>query len=254
MFLLLLMRRMDPEPEEDDFEFPGEAKPDYMSSKGVDIAKESKLATEDAAKAQEKKEKYHEKKLMACFMLYLFLNFSLRGILSILETFGAEEFQRILSPRKTPSLDIIRDSGRFFVGMGCVGVGVLLLLPRIAKRFTPYNCLLFGIGCMIVGTSLFTSIVFQPKLVLFTIAVLLIWSFGSPITQTLTISTYSQMMGSKPQGSAMGWLTTAGSLGRILFPLIGGASFTAIGYINFFASLISLMAVIGFRLLFGLEN
>jgi hypothetical protein len=40
------------------------------------------------------------------------------------------------------------------------------------------------------------------------------------------------MMGRKPQGKAMGMLTTAGSLGRIVFPLIAGANYEIASVLN----------------------
>ena len=58
------------------------------------------------------------------------------------------------------------------------------------------------------------------------------------------------MMGSKPQGSAMGWLTTAGGLGRIMFPLIAGSSIVVASYVNFVTAFVSAIAVIACRFLF----
>src|SRR5690348_14327901 len=52
----------------------------------------------------------------------------------------------------------------------------------------------------------------------------LIWSIGSPVTQVLTISPYSHLIGSRPQGLIMGWLTTSGDAGRNLLPLEASAS------------------------------
>lgn len=297
LFLLMFMRAVDPQQEEEPISVHNETKIEYAGLEkrkstqitpspsvesfsgtanyseddstneysGQDIKKKAVFSedvsaenlsnfNEDSTVDYENERNSHERKLLACFMLYLFLNFTLRGILSILETFGAEMFQEIESPYSKPSFEVITNSGRFFVGMGCVGVIVLLALPRLAKKFTPFNCLLFGILCMSIGTLMFTDLIYQPNLTFFSVAVLLIWSLGSPITQTLTISTYSQMMGNKPQGAAMGWLTTAGSMGRILFPLIGGLGFTYIGYINFIAAILSGCAAIGFRIIYGLEK
>lgn len=265
--LLFQMRAKDPSTEEipalqvNGNEFPDDSKPAYASLDRGRKKSESHNSQEKNEKAavvnmslESQSTMYRERKLFACFMLYLLLNFSLRGILGVLETYGGNLFQQIKSPGKAASADIVRQSGEFFVYMGIVGVGVLLVLPRVAKRFTPYWTLLFGIWCITLGTILFLPFLYKSDIAYFSFAVVLIWSIGSPITQTLTISTYSQMMGSKPQGSAMGWLTTAGSLGRIIFPVIAGASFDASAYINFITSILSTVAVVGFRILFGLEN
>ena len=50
----------------------------------------------------------------------------------------------------------------------------------------------------------------------------LIWSVGGPVADILSASLYSVYVSKQGgrQGSAMGWITSAGSLGRITFPLL----------------------------------
>jgi MFS transporter, ceroid-lipofuscinosis neuronal protein 7 len=49
---------------------------------------------------------------------------------------------------------------------------------------------------------------------------MLIWSLGSPLSQVMILSTFSRMLGARPQGLMMGLITGAGSVGRIVSPLI----------------------------------
>jgi ceroid-lipofuscinosis MFS transporter 7 len=263
LLLLLAMRGKDPSyldkeslssVEEQDKEInlssqdvDEKAKEINLSSQDVDEkAKDINLSSQDTSK--------REQKLFACYILYLFLNFTLRGILGVVETYGANLYQQIKSPFEPANADIVRHSGEFFVYMGIIGVGVLLILPRIAKKCTPYWTLLFGIFCIIVGSILFLPFLYQANITFFSAAIVLIWSIGSPITQTLTISTYSQMMGSKPQGATMGWLTTAGALGRIIFPILSGVNYDMTSYIDVVFGIISAICLILFRVYYGLEN
>ena len=241
MLLLLCMRGKDPSIEE--------STPDESSTTSHPITASSSEKTN--SKDREIK---RERKVFVCYLLYLFLNFSLRGVLGVLETYGANLFQQIKSPSQPANADIVRQSGEFFVYMGIVGVAVLLFLPRVAKKLTPYWTLLFGIGCITVGSILFLPLLYRADIAYFSIAVVLIWSIGSPITQTLTISTYSQMMGSKPQGAAMGWLTTAGASGRIIFPILAGVQYDMTTYVNVVFGIISAGTLVAFRIFYGLET
>lgn len=86
-----------------------------------------------------------------------------------------------------------------------------------------YVLLSVGIITAAVGGVFLVDIVHKSSMVVFTIGTVLIWSIASPICQTLTISSFSKMLGSKPQASWMGWLTAAGSLGRTIFPMVAAA-------------------------------
>lgn len=70
---------------------------------------------------------------------------------------------------------------------------------------------------------LFIPYLMSGQYLTFTAGNTAVWAIASPICQTLCISTFSKLMGSKPQGKAMGLLTAAGSLGRIIFPLLTSA-------------------------------
>lgn len=247
MLLLLCMRGKDPSIEEsEDCQPP---LPDESSTISLPIT----VSSSEKAEIKDREIK-REQKVFVCYLLYLFLNFSLRGVLGVLETYGANLFQQIKSPFQPANANIVRESGEFFVYMGIVGVGVLLVLPRVAKKLTPYWTLLFGIGCITVGSILFLPFLYRADIAYFSIAVVLIWSIGSPITQTLTISTYSQMMGSKPQGAAMGWLTTAGASGRIIFPILAGLQYEMTTYVNVVFGIISAGTLVAFRIFYGLET
>lgn len=59
----------------------------------------------------------------------------------------------------------------------------------------------------------------------------MIYCIATPITQTLVSSMLSKQLPKQQQGKWMGLLTAAGSIGRILFPLLSGA-FYSLGFTN----------------------
>eukprot|EP01113_Clastostelium_recurvatum_P050569 TRINITY_DN9606_c0_g1_i2.p1 TRINITY_DN9606_c0_g1~~TRINITY_DN9606_c0_g1_i2.p1 ORF type:complete len:608 (-),score=135.52 TRINITY_DN9606_c0_g1_i2:1-1824(-) len=151
--------------------------------------------------------------------LFLALNFLLRGGLGIAET---------LMPPVQLSLnqddsDALQDSAEYFLVLGSVGFLVYLAVPYICKFVDEVR--LLSVAIAIAGLGFFVSADFDDDLNIyeFTSGAFLVWSIASPISQTLVISSFSKILGSKPQGGAMGWITSAGSLGRILFPLLAGS-------------------------------
>jgi hypothetical protein len=48
----------------------------------------------------------------------------------------------------------------------------------------------------------------------------LIWSVVSPLGGAVTVSVFSRLLGTKPQGVYMSVITAAGGVGRIIFPLL----------------------------------
>jgi len=56
-----------------------------------------------------------------------------------------------------------------------------------------------GILSAAIGGVFLVDIVHEGSMAVFTIGTVLVWSIASPICQTLTISTFSKLLGSKPQ-------------------------------------------------------
>jgi len=83
---------------------------------------------------------------------------------------------------------------------------------------------------------------YAQSIVRFTIGTFLIWTLGSPITQTLILSSFSKILGSQPQGLWMGWIGSAGSIGRVVFPVLAGLVTDGIDYV--FGSIFSVIGAI----------
>jgi len=61
----------------------------------------------------------------------------------------------------------------------------------------------------------------------------LVWSIGSPITGALTIVTFSKILGSKPQGSYMGYIGTYMSTieGHLLLSVVHTTLFALLSFL-----------------------
>ncbi|KAJ3017539.1 hypothetical protein HKX48_003505 [Thoreauomyces humboldtii] len=154
------------------------------------------------------------------FILFFILNLVLRGVIGVTETLAIEMYEHY----RTDIPNAVEESGKFFFVLGLAGLVVFLLVDPIQKRIlSGPNLLILGIVAVVAGTAVNTD----PRparttfnWVGFVSGMTLIWSIGSPICQTLTVSMFSKMLGARPQGSLIGWITTAGSLGRIIFPAL----------------------------------
>lgn len=76
----------------------------------------------------------------------------------------------------------------------------------------------------------------------------LVWSVSAPLSVTITVSTFSKLVGDQPQGVHMGIITAAGSVGRIIFLLFTDATSTnTVMIIAAVSSLLCGAAIVVFR-------
>ncbi|KAI8811404.1 major facilitator superfamily domain-containing protein [Cladochytrium replicatum] len=146
--------------------------------------------------------------------VFFWMNFAIRGVIGVVETIAPAQQQAILGNRP----NLARDSAIYFTTLGVLGLVSFLGLSPVLKRTRLHanHMLAIGIGMIAAGLLFTLRAVYISDLVVFTVGMLLIWSIGSPICQTLTILSLSELMGKKPQAVIMSYLTNAGSLGRIV--------------------------------------
>jgi len=153
--------------------------------------------------------------------LFIILNLVTRGVLALLETVGAPIFVDVWDSDKQ---DAVKDSSQMFLSLGVGGLLMYFIVDYL-RKWVPEHWLLAGSFALTgVGTVFFIAWTGDDAItkVEFLVGAVIIWSIASPIAQTLILSTFSKMLGSRPQGSAMGWIGSAGSIGRIIFPLLAG--------------------------------
>lgn len=80
--------------------------------------------------------------------------------------------------------------------------------------------ILMAISCLLLSI---TSIDRVGSLNEFYAAIVLMYAIGYPIGSTAMMGMVSKATKSGPQGAIMGWFASAGSMARIIFPLVSGA-------------------------------
>jgi hypothetical protein len=164
-------------------------------------------------------ESRHSRKLtIVGAIVFILLNFVARGILSLIETLGTPIFLRVWNDQDG---DALSDASQFYLYLGLAGLAIYLTVGWTQRWISEAYLLLLGF--CIIGSGLVVLGIDTPGLsmVRFTAGASLLLSLGSPIVQTVILSSFSTILGSHPQGTLMGIITCAGSLGRILFPLFG---------------------------------
>jgi len=165
--------------------------------------------------------------------LFISLNFVSRGILSVVETVGSPLF---LDAWNDQDKDPVKDSAQMLLGLGALGLLIFLLVDTLTKLLGETRLLVVGFFTLLIGSSVLAGFnsdtagsIGSIVQVLFGTA--LIWSIASPIVQTLIISAFSKILGSKPQGTMMGWIGSAASIGRIVLPVFTGFMPTSIDFL-----------------------
>ncbi|KAJ3186012.1 hypothetical protein HDU85_000926 [Gaertneriomyces sp. JEL0708] len=155
--------------------------------------------------------------LRYAFPLYLLLNLVLRGQIGITETLAPEMYQ--IHYHSDPNA--LAHSGRFFFVLGLLGLGSFLSVERLQRVIPGWLVMEGGIAVLVLGVFMVidpTPVPNEFNRILFYVGTFLVWSVASPICQTLTISLFSTMMGGRKQAGAIGWITTMGSVGRVVGP------------------------------------
>ena len=159
-----------------------------------------------------------EKRAIALFMV---LNVVLRGVLADAEALVPAERRIVFDGDGTR--DQVVAAARFFFVLGVFGCICFALIDPVVKRTRISERALFVAGVALVGVGqvFLMDEVHGASTKLFTAGAVLVWCVGSPITTTFSVSLFSKALGSKPQAVLLSWITVAGSIGRIAFPLAG---------------------------------
>jgi len=159
--------------------------------------------------------------LMVGIATFIAFNLIGRGVLALLETVGAPVFLDAWG-ETTDDVDPVQDTASMMLGLGVAGLVVYFLIDPLRRFLTEEQ--LLATSFVLIGSGSLFLIRYNGSVGLarFIIGAAMIWSLGSPISQTLVISAFSKMLGGKPQGTMMGWIGSAGSIGRIVFPFLSG--------------------------------
>ena len=137
-------------------------------------------------------------------------------------------------------------TGSSFSLCGIIGVVCLFSFHFLTSCLHDFELLIIGmilmlISCILLYTSLWNRVSeFQ-----FYASLALMYSVGYPIAQSALLGMFSKIVKTGPQGAVLGWFGSAGSLARILFPLLTGfmAEITNDGDIFGLTSLVLIVSV-----------
>jgi len=157
----------------------------------------------------------------ACLLGCMLLNVSTKGSIAAFETLGISLADSHFAMQSSRAGTIVAMSGLF-------GVFSLLSMGHLVKYFTDVQLIYGGMAVMTVGIvslSGFDEVaegaVANPTW-RYTFAIFLVYAIGYPIGHTAVIGLFSKIVGRRPQGALQGWFASAGSLARIIFPIMTG--------------------------------
>mmetsp|Transcript_24872 Transcript_24872/g.35719 ORF Transcript_24872/g.35719 Transcript_24872/m.35719 type:complete len:207 (+) Transcript_24872:881-1501(+) len=107
---------------------------------------------------------------------------------------------------------------------GSVGFVQLLFFKQIwSGRFTDTQLMLIGITLMLLAQLLvipFGGV--EPDFTRFMLCIILMYAVGYPVGHTAVLGAFSKLQREGRQAALLGWFASAGSLARILFPVMAG--------------------------------
>jgi len=134
--------------------------------------------------------------------LFIGLNLVGRGVLSVLETTVARTFQDILEDVSDPGVepDLTKDTSIMLFALGMIGLVIFFLLDPLCKKVKEQTILNIGYMIIAAGSVALISYGLDPiSIYQFGFGSIAILSVASPVVQTLVVSSFSKILGSKPQ-------------------------------------------------------
>ena len=145
------------------------------------------------------------------------LNVTTKGTIGVYETLG-------VSLAKTELGWSNVHAGVLFACGGLGGVVSLLCFPWLVKTFGDIKLTIYGLGVMIVSLFLLVHWTTSDNIgeTRFYCAIILAYTIGYPIGHTAELAMFSKISKYGPQGALQGWFGSAGSLGRVIYPILAG--------------------------------
>lgn len=174
-------------------------------------------------------------------IVFIFLNFNARGILSVFETVNIPLFLEVTGSDPASTSAVVAASNfQFYLGL--LGLITYFSIEFFRHRVSDVTWVQSGFVMLILGNLL---LVIAPTELTFGrlgLAELFVWSIGCPITTAVVVAAFSKLLGGRPQGTLMGLLGSAASVSRIVLPLVPAAisTLTPVFWINIVLSVISI--------------
>eukprot|EP00984_Skeletonema_dohrnii_P012893 scaffold5264_cov125-Skeletonema_dohrnii-CCMP3373.AAC.6 len=154
--------------------------------------------------------------LLGCMLL----NVSTKGSIGSFETLGISFAQSHFNLEP-------ETAGMIVSVNGMIGVIALLSMGQLGKYFTDIQMIVGGMTVCAVGIISFSALQSvedgaDNATWKYFLGIFMIYGVGYPIGHTAVIGLFSKIVGRRAQGTLQGWFASAGSLARILFPIMSG--------------------------------
>ena len=145
------------------------------------------------------------------------LNVTTKGSISVYETMGME-----IATTDYAISNVL--FGSIVTICGSVGFVNLLFFKQIwTSRFNDVELILIMTMIMILGQLIYFAYWGKkPTVGAFLVCIVLFYAIGYPVGHTAVLGAFSKIQKSGPQAALLGWFASAGSLSRIIIPLISG--------------------------------
>ncbi|OWY98574.1 Major Facilitator Superfamily (MFS) transporter [Phytophthora megakarya] len=166
-------------------------------------------------------------------VVFIFLNFNARGILSVFETVNIPLF--ITATGSDPeSVSAVVDASNFQFYLGLLGLLSYFSIEYFRHSLRDVSWVQLGFVMLLLGNVILVVAPTELTFPQLAVAELLVWSIGCPITTAVVLAAFSKLLGGRPQGTLMGLLGSAASVSRIVLPLLPAAipTLTPVFWIN----------------------
>lgn len=170
----------------------------------------------------------------ALFAAFLGINFLFRAVLGTIETLASTLYDIVFAidastdQSQSTTTAGSMNSGYFYAILGLFGLFVMFFLIFLGKYIRDYPVLIISGIATVVGNGLLIAESHSISHSRFAIGVGLIWSLAFPLSQTVLVSMFSKLPLSA-QAIRMSWIGSAGSLGRIIGPVLIGFVYSSGG-------------------------
>lgn len=154
--------------------------------------------------------------LLGCMLL----NISTKGSIGSFETMGVSFAESHFGLSAAAAGTVVSICGM-------IGVCTLLSMGFLGRVLTDIQMIIGGITVCSIGIVSFATLRSvelgaENSLLHYILGMLAIYGLGYPVGHTAVIGLFSKVVGRRPQGTLQGWFASAGSLARIIFPVISG--------------------------------
>jgi MFS transporter, ceroid-lipofuscinosis neuronal protein 7 len=154
----------------------------------------------------------------ACILGCMLLNVSTKGSIGCFEALGVSFADRYVGMGSSTV-------GTIVACCGAIGVVALLCMGHLSTIMTDVQMICGGMIVMCFGTVSLASMEEDPDKASswrYILSIFTVYSIGYPIGHTAVVAIFSKIVGRRPQGVLQGYFASAGSLARIIFPVMSG--------------------------------